>query len=209
GKAVYTLETTLPKFFQIGLISYVEPDTDTSGSEASDSHARPAHIPDSIYAPNIKLSYTPPTALSLPSAFPKKLQVEGLPLYHASAAFIRHTLSAFYTELDVSLCKLTLRSMGPRDRQIVIRTIVTGKSRLSGTQNEWDVHSTYTLSPDTALIEQHVVESIHPAPHMTFYDGLRTTLAGLAGSNMDQEPVSGMQGCMSDPKLERLGIRNK
>jgi len=142
------------------------------------------HTSESIYASNIRLVYTPPSSLGLPGAFPKTLQVEGLPLYHASAAFIRHTLTALHTDLHVDLCKLQLRSNGPREKQILVRNIVSGRSRLTKSVNEWDVVSTYTVSPHTGLIDLHTVESIQPAPHITVFDGLRAALARLAGVDL-------------------------
>ncbi|GJJ13037.1 hypothetical protein Clacol_007286 [Clathrus columnatus] len=193
GRATYTLETTLPTFFQTGLVSIAEPDDEVSLLSGTRKAGKPLQVEDvseSIYASNIRLSYTPPTAFSLPAAFPRTLQVEGLPLYHASAAFIRHTLSAFNMDLGLSLCKLTIRSLGARDRQIEVRTIISGKSRLSGALNEWDVHSTYTLSPQSGLIDLHVVESIQPAPHITFLDGLRGTLARLAGIDVERRATA-------------------
>jgi hypothetical protein len=86
GKAVYTLRTTLPNFFETGLGSQVDQDydlsvvssrLDTLGTEVHNERLKARRPPESIYAPNIRLTYTPPTALSLPSAFPKTLQVEG------------------------------------------------------------------------------------------------------------------------------------
>lgn len=240
GRAVYTLETTLPDFFQIGLVPMATQDNENSILNTKREDNKPSEakaVPESIYASNIRLSYTPPAAFGLPAAFPRTLQVEGwpfwwqtpihnfeydcigLPLYHASAAFIRHTLSAFNTDLQLSLCKFTVRSLGSRNRQIEIRTILSGRSRLSGALNEWDVYvnlfgfdylvgfaghgqvqcwlttslyrcSTYTLSPQTGLIDVHVVDSIQPAPHMTFLDGLRGTLARLAGLDLERRPAT-------------------
>lgn len=194
GRAVYTLETTLPDFFQTGLVpmATLNDESSTSGSKREDDNKplEDKKVPESIYASNIRLSYTPPAAFGLPAAFPRTLQVEGLPFYHASAAFIRHTLSAFNTDLQLNLCKFTVRSLSPRNRQIEIRTILSGRSRLSGALNEWDVYSTYTLSPQTGLIDVHVVDSIQPAPHMTFLDGLRGTLARLAGLDLERRPAT-------------------
>ena len=64
----------------------------------------------------------------------------GLPLYHAAAAFVRHTLGAFNSELHVALCRLHVAAAGRRRREIGVRTLVCGRSRLSGLQNEWDVY---------------------------------------------------------------------
>ena len=41
--------------------------------------------------------------------------------------------------------------------------------------------STYTFSPITGLIHEHVVNSIHPAPHQAVYDSLRLSLGKVMG----------------------------
>ena len=41
--------------------------------------------------------------------------------------------------------------------------------------------STYTFSPVTGLIDEHVVNSIHPAPHQAVYDSLRLSLGKILG----------------------------
>jgi hypothetical protein len=41
--------------------------------------------------------------------------------------------------------------------------------------------STYTFSPISGLIHEHVVNSIHPAPHQAVYDSLRLSLGKLLG----------------------------
>ena len=41
--------------------------------------------------------------------------------------------------------------------------------------------STYTFSPITGLIHEHVVNSIHPAPHQAVYDSLRLSLGKVLG----------------------------
>ncbi|KIJ56345.1 hypothetical protein M422DRAFT_150950 [Sphaerobolus stellatus SS14] len=140
-----------------------------------------------IYAPNIRLVYRPPaSALGLlATTLPETFQVEGLPMYHASAAFVRHTLSALNTKLRVVLCKLRLRGeRRTRKMEIEIRTIVTGETRLSGTQVEWDVVSTYSVNSATGLIDVHTVESIQPAPHISIFDGLRASLGRLTGVDL-------------------------
>lgn len=58
-----TLQETLPNFFETGLV-------------ALDDRRR-GQGPESIYAPNIRLVYTPPSASALPAALPKTIQVEG------------------------------------------------------------------------------------------------------------------------------------
>lgn len=67
--------------------------------------------------------------------------------------------------------------------------------------------STYTLSPHSALIDMHVVESIHPAPHITFYDGFRAALARMAGIDVDRQANGGMRGCVSDGNVARNPFR--
>ena len=47
--------------------------------------------------------------------------------------------------------------------------------------------STYTFSPITGFIHQHIVDSILPTPHVAVYDSLRLTLGKLLG----WEPGSG------------------
>jgi hypothetical protein len=50
-------------------------------------------------------------------------------------------------------------------------------------------NSTYTFSPITGLIHIHTINSIHPAPHQTAYDALRSSLErllGLAGGGVAQ-----------------------
>lgn len=78
---MYVLRTTLPTFFETGLVSDVASDgdpavpADAHAGSGSDARARADQRAPSIYAANIRLSYTPPTALALP--FPRTLQVEG------------------------------------------------------------------------------------------------------------------------------------
>lgn len=93
-----------------------------------------------------------------------------------------------------------------RDKSFRIRQIVVGNSRVTGKSSEWEMwvaisfshlgrvsyhtigrESTYTFSPTTGLIHQHVVDSILPAPHVAVYDSLRLSLGKLLG----WEPGSG------------------
>lgn len=65
GRAIYTLQQTLPSFFQTGLVANVN----ATGVPAK-------HTDDeNIYSPQIRLVYTPPVAL--PSPFPRTLSIEG------------------------------------------------------------------------------------------------------------------------------------
>ncbi|KAF8625343.1 hypothetical protein AX17_006885 [Amanita inopinata Kibby_2008] len=136
GRAIFVLQHTLPDFFNTGLITSVDTVTGTPGNPPSSSRIagdalklpspasfdlhKPslslkkstAHSPEleSIYSPKIRLLYTPPIAL--PAPFPKTLHVEGLPLYIASSTFVRHTLKALYTDLEVELHKFVVQTPG-------------------------------------------------------------------------------------------------
>jgi len=146
------LQETLPSFFTLGLVS--------------DS---PPPIQEPIYSPKIKLSYTPSGRLLAP--FPETLHLEGpyfrlltfpaalssyqsgLPLYLASSMFIRHTLNALYSDLSVTLQKVSLSkypdSSSPspstpdskhrkiREKNLLINARVHGLNRLSGSPSEW------------------------------------------------------------------------
>ncbi|KAF8965439.1 hypothetical protein BDZ97DRAFT_1812194 [Flammula alnicola] len=127
---------------------------------------------EAIYSPNIRLSYTPP--LELPSPFPKTFHIEGIQLYLASSSFIRHTMNALYSDLRVELTKLVRKIS--REKNILLRQSVKGIARVSGKPGQWEIESTYTFSPVTGLIQQHIVNSIHPAPHQAVYDSLRLSL---------------------------------
>ena len=85
-----------------------------------------------------------------------------------------------------------------REKNIRIRQVVNGIGRVSGASAEWEMYvylahfydmklmfslseSTYTFSPITGLIHEHVVNSIHPAPHQAVYDSLRSSLGKVLG----------------------------
>ncbi|TFK86300.1 hypothetical protein K466DRAFT_493073 [Polyporus arcularius HHB13444] len=198
GRAIYVLQQTLPTFFSTGLISSV----DTSGSNSRTKEEDEI----SIYSPNIRLEYRPPT--QFPPPFPRTLHVEGLPLYLASSAFVRHTLNALYTDLRVELRRV--RVHGPRsssglrpdtpeatpethqqqgktrsirEKSLFIGLVVRGTNRVSKAEGGWEVNSTYTFSPTTGLIHLHNIDSIHPAPHEAFFSALQAALnkIGLGG----------------------------
>ncbi|KAI1787212.1 hypothetical protein LXA43DRAFT_975391 [Ganoderma leucocontextum] len=195
GRAIYILQQTLPGFFSTGLITSL----DTSGGSEKGEDGEEL----SIYSPSIRLEYRPPT--SFPPPFPRTAHVEGLPLYMASSVFVRHTLSALYTDLRVELQRITVH--GPRSasglcstdsaepgvsgdlrrsqqgeirsirqKSLFIGLMVHGTNRVSKAQGGWQVNSTYTFSPTTGLIRLHVVNSIHPAPHQAFFNALRAAL---------------------------------
>ncbi|KAF5381658.1 hypothetical protein D9615_005552 [Tricholomella constricta] len=215
GRAIYVLQQTLPEFFLAGLITSIDKATGSPRSASTSIpiiSANPLDLQpfgndeiEVIYSPKISLSYTPPVAL--PAPFPTTLHVEGLPLYLASAVFIRHTLNALYSDLSVDLRKVvvnTPRSSArtiasaeqkppsqqkrrSRDKSLLVGFSVTGKSRVSGARGEWEVNSTYTFSPNTGLIDKHVVDSIYPAPHQAVYDALRLSLGKVFGLGMEEE----------------------
>lgn len=200
GRAIYVLQQTLPSFFATGLIT--SPDT-SPGSETGGEEEEL-----SIYSPSIRLEYRPPTPF--PPPFPRTVHVEGLPLYLASSVFVRHTLSALYTDLRVELQRITVH--GPRsscstdcpepgvpadprqsqrgeirsirEKSLFIGLMVHGTNRVSKAQGGWQVNSTYTFSPTTGLIHLHVVNSIYPAPHQAFFNALQAALSkiGLGGT---------------------------
>ncbi|KAH6867443.1 hypothetical protein BKA70DRAFT_404471 [Coprinopsis sp. MPI-PUGE-AT-0042] len=66
---------------------------------------------EGVYSPNVRLEYTPPVVL--PSPFPKTFKVEGLNLYLASASLIRHAMNALYTDLDLTLVKVSVHTTPP------------------------------------------------------------------------------------------------
>jgi hypothetical protein len=96
--------------------------------------------------------------------------MSGLPLYYASAVFVRHTLNALYTNMSVQLKRIAVNSSGSgsgstrssstpgdgeqdsedaknklstrhrREKSVFIAVTVTGKSRVSGSLGIWDVY---------------------------------------------------------------------
>ena len=71
----------------------------------------------------------------------------GLPLYLASAMFVRHTLNAIYTNLGIELCMVRHRSLPhmplqshPRELRVSIGLLVSGQARLTGQPAEWRVY---------------------------------------------------------------------
>ncbi|KAK7062615.1 hypothetical protein VNI00_000103 [Paramarasmius palmivorus] len=207
GRAIDVLTQTLPDFFE----STGEPRPTSSihipvvNVNPLDYRARNESL-ESIYSPKVRLSYTPP--VELPTPFPKTLHIEGLPLYIASSAFVRHTLNTLYSDLRVTLHKVVVNtpkssprypsanhsdgdsedqphvSSKPkpnREKSLFIGLTVTGNSRVSRAVGEWEVNCTYGFSPNTGLIHVHTINSIEPAPHQTVYDALRTSLGSVFG----------------------------
>ncbi|KAI0764626.1 hypothetical protein C8Q74DRAFT_1282998 [Fomes fomentarius] len=220
GRAIYVLQQTLPTFFSTGLISSL----DTSASNTKEKEDDEI----SIYSPNIRLEYRPPAPF--PPAFPKTLHVEGLPLYLASSAFVRHTLNALYTDLRVELQRV--RVHGPRssstsglrpdsdpnqpeetqrsnktrsirEKSLFIGLRVVGVNRVSKADGGWEVNSTYTFSPVTGLICLHNIDSIQPAPHQAFFSALQAALSkiGLGGPS-GAEGVGGVARNSPPPQTQ-------
>lgn len=115
----------------------------------------------------------------------------GIPLYHASAVFARHTLATFYSDLRVEMRHFSVTDTGRRQRHVKLGIGVHGAGRVTGAKTQWDVVSTYHFSPATGLINQHTVDSIHPAPHFTVFDSLKRILSGGAFS----DPIGTVRPC--------------
>ncbi|KAG2142938.1 hypothetical protein DEU56DRAFT_250634 [Suillus clintonianus] len=191
GRAIYILQKTLPDFFDVGLVSSIDP---TQTPALIDSRESLSPEVENIYSPKVRLTYTPPIAL--PSPFPRTLGLEGLPLYLASSVFIRHTMRTLYSDLRVELRKVTVQgslsshsegaaagthSNHQRDKSLFIGLNVYGTTRVSGGAGQWQIDSTYSFSPISGLIQTHTIDSIHPAPHLAAYDALRASLSSVFG----------------------------
>ncbi|KAG8986333.1 hypothetical protein FRB93_005329 [Tulasnella sp. JGI-2019a] len=174
GRAIDLLQSTMPHFFTTGLVT-------SAGSNGKRSYAAPSteqdHDDDNVYSRAIRLTYSPPPPL--PSFFPRTLNIEGFPLYHASAAFVRTSLIAIYSDCQVELRGAHVLSLSKRERQLKLCMNISGQARLTGTSAEWDIRCTYSFSPVNGLIYLHEVESIDPAPHFKVYDSFRMSLHRL------------------------------
>jgi hypothetical protein len=97
---------------------------------------------NSIYSPRVRLAYTPPVAL--PAPFPQTLRIEGvssdiviswndpqiktgMPLYMASSVFVRHTLNALYSDLQVELRRVDVQRPSSRVTKATERIEMGGK----------------------------------------------------------------------------------
>ncbi|KAJ7231291.1 hypothetical protein B0H12DRAFT_970308, partial [Mycena haematopus] len=219
GRAIDLIQHTLPDFFTTGLVTSIHKSTGprkTNGfvplanANPLDYHAPPDEDVDSIYSPNIRLSYTPPVPLSAP--FPKTLNIEGMLLYNGSSVFVRHTLNALYSDLKVVLNKVVVQTpplvgdaelqlktrRKSREKSLFVGLTATGIARVSGATGEWEVNSTYTFSPLTGLIHIHTINSIHPAPHQAVYDALRASLGNVFASKESSRP--GAAGAVKAPR---------
>ncbi|KAH9896554.1 hypothetical protein C8Q73DRAFT_686029 [Cubamyces lactineus] len=212
GRAIYILQQTLPTFFSTGLISSIDTSSSPAKGNSTDDDT-------SIYSPNIRLVYRPPTPF--PPPFPRTLQIEGLPLYLTSSVILRHTLNALYTDLRVELQRV--RVHGPRssstsglstgssdptedrspskqhaktrsirEKSLFVGLTVHGINRVSKAEGGWEVNATYTFSPNTGLIHLHNIDSIHPAPHQAFFDALQAVLSKLGLGGSQGEGAGGM-----------------
>jgi len=195
GRTVDMLLATLPNFFVNGLTTQIIhpqsllPPASLTGTNLNADRItcteKDQDIP--VYSPSIYLQYTHPTALLVP--LPQNLQVKGLPLYIASAMFVRHTINAIYTNLSIKLCMIRRSSpphmplqSHPRELRVSIRLLVFGHARLTGQPAEWRVHSTYSFEPTNALIGYHRIDSILPEPHDGTLDLLRRALGETSAS---------------------------
>ncbi|CAE6430223.1 unnamed protein product [Rhizoctonia solani] len=173
GRAISILTATLPDFFKLGLVTRF----DASASTSPFAFVEAVHpSPDLIYARNIRFRYAPPGDEGV---FPRVLQIEGLPLYFTSAAVVRTSLNALYSDMHVALNSVEVLTHGAREREIKIGFTVGGSSRVGGGKAEWDILGTYRFSPTSGLINQHDVNSIHPAPHSTVYNAFQRSLEKL------------------------------
>ncbi|KAJ7822429.1 hypothetical protein B0H13DRAFT_1737818 [Mycena leptocephala] len=221
GRAIYVIQQTLPEFFSTGLITSINKSTGSprqangnfplANVNPLDYHPPLDEDVDSIYSPNVRLSYTPPVAL--PAPFPKTLHIEGMPMYLASSVFMRHTLNTLYSDMKVVLNKVSVDAPSPvndpdlqpkarrknREKSLFVGLSATGTARVSGAVGEWEVNSTYTFSPLTGLIHIHTVNSIHPAPHQAVYDSLRKSLGNVFGIQEPSRP-NGAAGTVKAPE---------
>ena len=166
GRAIDTLQENYKTFFSTGLVSTSDPSDAPAIFHLNRSKEPTSCAEGGIYSNRIKLEYTPPIAL--PSPFPRVLAVEGslnpyplttahqfvvgLHLYTASSTFVRHTLSAFYTNLEVDIRKVTVQTptsvlydrkddmRNNRKRSVTIGIGVMGQSRIGGKPAEWDMY---------------------------------------------------------------------
>ncbi|KAF8603607.1 hypothetical protein BDV93DRAFT_523087 [Ceratobasidium sp. AG-I] len=189
GRAISIITGTLPDFFKTGLVTRF----DNGTSHSPFAFVEAVHpSPDLIYARNIRLRYVPPERL--PAPFPETLQIEGLPLYFASAAIVRTSLNTLYHDMHVALTSVGVTSSGHRERSLRIAFIVAGSSRVGSSKTEWDITSTYKFAQTSGLINRHDVNSIHPAPHSTVYDALQSSLQKLGLLSPRPEPEVEIEG---------------
>jgi len=184
GRGLYVLTSTLPDFFNSGLI-------------LNASHNEESGDDEPIYAKTIELSYTPPT--TLPSPFPQTFHIQGLPLYQGSAALLRSSFTTLYSDCTVNLERMHIvPGGGVRERNVKIDLKMLGKSRLTSMNAEWNVLSTYSFSPLSGKIYRHQIESIYPAPHSAVFDAMRDSLLRLMGINRSEGGIGELNGKIGD-----------
>ncbi|KAJ8082477.1 hypothetical protein AAF712_001593 [Marasmius tenuissimus] len=163
----------------------------------------------------------------------------GLPLYIASSAFVRHTLNALYSDLQVTIHKVSVNTpksgdtghdagtssptttqnslKRDREKSLFLGLRVNGTARVSGSLGEWEVNCTYGFSPITGLILTHTINSIEPAPHQTVYDALRASLGGVFGQGYSvpgSERIKGQRpgtafSGRSELEMQMIEVRKK
>ncbi|KAG6376602.1 hypothetical protein JVT61DRAFT_1584 [Boletus reticuloceps] len=175
GRAIYILERTLPDFFQLGLVSHIDP----TRPDIVDVAVSESGSVESIYSPVVRLTYTPPVAL--PPPFPRTLSLEGLALYMASSVFIRHTMKTLYSDLRVEMRKLAVHtpsitapptdvtSSRRREKSLFVGLTVHGTTRVSGGTGEWQIDSTYGFSPVTHIVPSLFDPEIHSFASPTMF----------------------------------------
>ncbi|QRW20658.1 GNAT family acetyltransferase [Rhizoctonia solani] len=143
GRAISILTSTLPDFFKLGLVTRFDASVSSSPFAFVEA-VQPS--PDLIYARHIRFRYAPP---GNEGVMPKVLQIEGLPLYFASAAIVRTSLNALYSDMHVALSSVEVSTLGVREREIKIGLIVSGSSRVGGGNAEWDIFNAAVIMPYT------------------------------------------------------------
>ncbi|KAF8320277.1 hypothetical protein DL93DRAFT_2073781 [Clavulina sp. PMI_390] len=180
GRGIYVLTSTLPNFFDSGLVVNASHDSDSLED-----------IP--IYSKMVELSYTPPAAL--PSPLPQTLRINGLTMYQGSASMLKSTFTALYSDCSVTLERMSVIPGGFRERKVKIDLGLQGTARLTNTKAEWNVLSTYSFSPTSGLISRHEIERIYPEPHSALIDSVRATilrLMGIKGLDNPNPPIGGL-----------------
>lgn len=101
-------------------LDFLSPSSSTAGSSnGGNSHHRDhgdsqgSNVEDGepIYSPRVRLQYTPP--VTLPAPFPKTFHLEGLPMYLASSSVVRRTMMTLYSNLEVTLTKMSVFTEPP------------------------------------------------------------------------------------------------
>lgn len=214
-----------------GVGSFVTGRTRVQSSEGFEADGVELHGDiEPIYSSKIQLTYTP-------KGFERSLHIQGeqtppsptklgptnstrlgAPLYITSSVFVRHTLNALYSDLQVDL--LSVRTTLPpqsspatspnplgkaRERSLSMRIGVSGLARVSGAKSEWEVDYTYGFSPITGLVLVHTINSIHPAPHESVYEAFRLGF-GRLNLGFNPQPGGGVQETICEGSAPRKGI---